>query len=283
MGNGLSAEGRSILITGCSTGIGRCVALGLRDRGWRVFATARKMADVEELAGQGFESCKIDLADSDSIRSGFAWVLKQSGGKLDALFNNGAYGQPGAMEDISIEAMREQFETNVFGTHELTRLILPIMRGQGYGRIIQNSSVLGFVAMPYRGAYVASKFALAGLTEAMRIEMRGSGIDFILIEPGPITTKFRLNARKAFLKYIKPEESAFQEKYEGWMEQAKTEESSSMPFSLPPEAVLKKVIKALESKRPSTRYGVTIPTHIFWILRPILPRLWLDAILAKAV
>jgi short-subunit dehydrogenase len=273
--------GKNILITGCSTGIGYCVAQGLKKRGWRVFATARKVADVEKLQKEGFESCQIDLADSTSIKSGLQWVLKQSNGRLDALFNNGAYGQPGAMEDITRQAMREQFETNVFGTHELTSLVLPIMRKQGYGRVIQNSSVLGFVAMPFRGAYVASKFAINGLTEAMRVEMQGSGIEFILIEPGPIRTDFRKNARDAFLKFIKPENSAYQEKYQGWIKQATQDEAKKMPFSLPPQAVLDKVIKALESKKPKTRYGVTIPTHVFWVLRCIIPRRWLDKILFK--
>ncbi len=135
-----NSSGKNILITGCSTGIGYCVAQGLKKRGWRVFATARKMADVDKLKKEGFESCQIDLADSASIQSGLQWVLDQSDGRLDALFNNGAYGQPGAMEDITRQAMREQFETNVFGTHELTSLVLPIMRKQGYGRVIQNSS-----------------------------------------------------------------------------------------------------------------------------------------------
>jgi short-subunit dehydrogenase len=272
---------KSILITGCSTGIGHCVANGLRERGWQVFATVRQQKDVEVLLAQGFTACKIDLADSDSIREGLKWVLEQTGGSLDALFNNGAYGQPGALEDISRQALREQFETNVFGTHELTSLILPIMRRQGHGRVIQNSSILGFVAMPFRGAYVASKFALNGLTEAMRIETRGSGVDFILIEPGPITSDFRKNARKAFLKFINPEKSAYQEQYKNWAAQASADKPTKISFCLPAEAVLAKVLKALESKRPRVRYGVTVPTHVFWILRCILPRRWVDALLAK--
>ncbi|MBF0379611.1 MAG: SDR family NAD(P)-dependent oxidoreductase [Magnetococcales bacterium] len=273
---------KNILITGCSTGIGRCVARGLRKRGWRVFATARKKTDVDRLIDEGFESYQLDLASSTSIESAVKWVLELSGGRLDALFNNGAYGQPGAMEDISRQALREQFETNVFGTHELTSMVLPIMRKQGYGRIIQNSSILGFVAMPFRGAYVATKFAINGMTEAMRVEMHGSGIQFILIEPGPIKTEFRNNAREAFFRFIKVDQSAYKEKYQGWIKQATKEETTKVPFTLPPEAVLEKVIKALESKTPKTRYGVTTPTHIFWILRCIIPRRWLDKILLKA-
>ncbi|MBF0447688.1 MAG: SDR family NAD(P)-dependent oxidoreductase [Magnetococcales bacterium] len=273
---------KSILITGCSTGIGRCVAAGLRDRGWRVFAAARKLVDVEALSKMGFESCRIDLTDSDSIHAGVEWVLRQTGGGLDALFNNGAYGQPGAVEDLSRAALQEQFETNLFGTHELTRLVLPVMRRQGHGRVIQNSSILGFVAMPLRGAYVASKFALAGLTEAMRIEMDGSGIDFILIEPGPIKTAFRKNARAAFLKHVDLESSFFRAQYRGWTAEIGDEAVDKTPFALPPEAVLAKVIQALESKRPRVRYGVTVPTHLFWVFRCLLPRRWVDALLLRA-
>ncbi|MBF0585244.1 MAG: SDR family NAD(P)-dependent oxidoreductase, partial [Magnetococcales bacterium] len=189
---------QTILITGCSSGIGQCVAHGLKQRGYRVFATARQLKDVERLQQDGFETCQLDLDDSDSIRNAVEWVLTQTGGTLYALFNNGAYGQPGAVEDISRAALRAQFETNLFGTHELTSLLLPVMRRQGYGRVLQNSSVLGFVALPYRGAYVASKFALEGLTDTLRLEWRNSGIHFSLIEPGPIQTAFRQNATRAF-------------------------------------------------------------------------------------
>jgi NAD(P)-dependent dehydrogenase (short-subunit alcohol dehydrogenase family) len=168
---------KNILITGCSTGIGLCVAHGLKERGWRVFATARKMVDVDKLKKEGFESCQIDLDVSDSIHSGVQWVLEQSSGRLDALFNNGAYGQPGAMEDITRQAMREQFETNVFGTHELTSLVLPIMRRQGYGRIIQNSSILGFVAMPFRGAY--PNFAACSAIDPIKQSFKFVGNQFM--------------------------------------------------------------------------------------------------------
>lgn len=279
----LSYQGgtRNILITGCSSGIGRCVAGGLRDRGWRVFASARRESDVFNLRGQGFDSVRLDLTDSQSIESALDWVLQQTGGRLEALFNNGAYGQPGALEDLPREALREQFETNLFGTHELTRRVLPIMRQQGGGRILQNSSILGFVAMPLRGAYVSSKFALAGLTETMRLEMRGSGIHFVLIEPGPIKSRFRENARKAFYKHINPEDSHHRDNYRGWVRKIEGhQDDAATRFTLPPEAVLAKVVKALESRHPRARYGVTFPTHLFWVLRCLLPRTWLDVLLA---
>jgi len=167
---------RTILITGCSSGIGRCVARGLATRGYRVFATARRREDVEHLRAEGLAGLQLDLADSASIAAAVDEVLERTDGHLYALFNNGAYGQPGAVEDLSREVLRLQFETNLFGWHELTNRVLPVMRQQGYGRIIHNSSVLGFVALPFRGAYTASKYALEGLTDTLRLELRGSGI-----------------------------------------------------------------------------------------------------------
>ncbi|MBF0428033.1 MAG: SDR family NAD(P)-dependent oxidoreductase [Magnetococcales bacterium] len=272
---------KTILITGCSSGIGQCVAHGLRERGYRVFATARKLEDVAILQQNGFEAHLLDLDDSASIRRAVEWTVQLTGGTLDALFNNGAYGQPGAVEDISREALRAQFETNLFGTHELTRLVLPIMRRQGYGRVIQNSSVLGFVALPYRGAYVASKFALEGLTETLRLEWRGTGIYFSLIEPGPINTLFRKNATLAFQKHVEISTSVHQEAYRAMEAQFQQQaHQGGARFSLPPEAVLKKVIHALESRRPKVRYGVTFPTHVFAILRRLLPHRALDHLLA---
>ncbi|MBF0126320.1 MAG: SDR family NAD(P)-dependent oxidoreductase [Magnetococcales bacterium] len=273
---------RTILITGCSSGIGQCVAHGLKKRGYRVFATARKEADVAILRQQGFEACQLDLDDSISIRDAVDWVLGQTGGTLHALFNNGAYGQPGAVEDLSREALRAQFETNLFGTHELTRLLLPVMRRQGFGRVIQNSSVLGFVALPYRGAYVASKFALEGLTDTLRLEWRGTGIHFSLIEPGPIRTAFRKNASLAFHRHVNSQDSIHQATYHAmeatFQQQAR---QGGGRFSLPPEAVLAKVIHALESRRPKTSYAITFPTHLFAILRRLLPRRVMDAILIR--
>ncbi|MDH5409199.1 MAG: SDR family NAD(P)-dependent oxidoreductase, partial [Gammaproteobacteria bacterium] len=161
---------RSILITGCSSGIGLCVAQGLHDRGHQVIASARKMEDVKKLRALGLTSLQLDLDDSISIRNAVVQTLEMTEGKLDALFNNGAYGQPGAVEDLSRDVLRAQFETNLFGWQELTNRVIPIMRQQGHGRIIQNSSVLGLVSMAYRGAYNASKYALEGISDTMRLE-----------------------------------------------------------------------------------------------------------------
>ncbi|MBF0163214.1 MAG: SDR family NAD(P)-dependent oxidoreductase [Magnetococcales bacterium] len=273
----------TILITGCSSGIGLCVAQGLRARGHRVFATARQHEDVGRLVAMGFESHHLDLDDPASIQAAVTWALSHTGGTLDALFNNGAFGQPGAVEDLSRDALRAQFETNLFGTHELTRLVLPVMARQGHGRVIQNSSVLGFVALPYRGAYVASKFALEGLTDTLRLEWQGTGLHFILIEPGPIRTRFRANATLAFKRHVDAPSSRHAQRYQAMETHFKQKaQQGGGTFSLPPEAVLAKVIHALESPKPRNRYRVTTPTHLFALLKRLLPERVMDAILARA-
>jgi NAD(P)-dependent dehydrogenase (short-subunit alcohol dehydrogenase family) len=271
---------RSILITGCSSGIGRCVAHGLAQRGYRVFASARQDTDVEQLNAAGLESLQLDLSDSGSIERATEDLFSRTGGRLDALFNNGAYGQLGAVEDLSRDVLRDQFETNLFGWHELTNRVLPVMRAQGHGRIIQNSSVLGFVALPFRGAYNASKYALEGLMDTLRLELRGTGIYVSLVEPGPIESRFRANAYAVYKRTINPETSVHREKYRR-LEQRLTTEGPVVPFTLPAEAVLKKVIKALESPRPRARYYVTFPTYLFAALKRVLTDRALDRVLAK--
>ena len=271
---------KTVLITGCSSGIGYCAAHQLRERGYRVFATARQAGDVERLAGEGFEAFRLDLADSASIESAVRQVLENSGGGLYGLFNNGAYGQPGAVEDLSREALREQFETNLFGTHELTSLVIPVMRRQGHGRIVQNSSILGFAAMRYRGAYNASKFALEGLTDTLRLELAGSGVEVSLIEPGPIASRFRDNALLMYRKHVDPEHSPHRAVYEA-LEARLQKEGPVVPFTLGPEAVVARLIHALEARRPRTRYYVTVPTYLFGYLRRMLPDRAMDWVLGK--
>lgn len=271
---------KSILITGCSSGIGRCVAQGLHARGYRVFATARKAADVADLQFQGLESLLLDLDDPASIHTAVDEILTRTGGTLDALFNNAGYGQPGAVEDLRRDVIRAQFETNLFGTLELTNRIIPIMRAQGQGRIIQNSSLLGLVALPYRGAYNASKFALEGLTDTLRLELAGSGIHVSLIEPGPIKSRFRANAHAAYRRNIHPEPSAHRIRYQG-LEKRLVKIGPAAPFTLPPEAVLKKVMHALESPRPKMRYYVTLPSYFFALIRRLLPGRALDWVLQQ--
>jgi len=271
---------KTILITGCSSGIGLCVARGLSSRGYRVFATARKSADVEVLQKEGLESLLLDLDDPHSILAAVEEILIRTNGQLHALFNNGAYGQPGAVEDLSRDVLRAQFETNLFGWHQLTNLVLPVMRRQGHGRIIHNSSVLGFVALRYRGAYNASKYALEGLADTLGLELTGTNIHVSLIEPGPITSRFRENAFAAYKRNIEPDGSAHREKYMQ-MEQRLTTEGPAVPFTLPAEAVLKKVIKVLESPRPKARYYVTFPTYLFAFLKRVLTDRALDRVLYK--
>jgi NAD(P)-dependent dehydrogenase (short-subunit alcohol dehydrogenase family) len=271
---------RTILITGCSSGIGLCCAHGLRARGWRVFATARKPADVERLAAEGLESLPLDLADPASLNAAVDEILARSGGRLDALFNNGAYGQPGAVEDLTREALREQFETNVLGWHELTRRVLPVMRRQGHGRIVYNSSVLGFVALRYRGAYTASKYAIEGLADTLRLELRGTGIHVSLVEPGPIESRFRANAFLAYRRNIDAAHSVHREAYLH-MEHRLGKQGPAVPFTLPPEAVLKKLVHAIESPRPRPRYYVTFPTYLFGLLKRLLPTRLLDRLLYR--
>ena len=273
-------EKRSVLITGCSSGIGECVARGLHERGYRVFASVRNADDCAAFQQAGIESLVLDYADSASIKSAVEQVLELTGGRLYALFNNGAYGQPGACEDLSREAMRQQFETNVFGWMELTNLVLPVMRTQGYGRIIQNSSILGFTAMSMRGAYNASKFAIEGFSDTLRLELAGTNIHVSLIEPGPVESRFRANAYLAFQQHIEVEKSVHRERYTKMIERFETS-GNVQPFTLPPEAVLKRVVHALESRQPRIRYPVTFPTYLFAWLKRLLSDRMLDRILRR--
>ncbi len=271
---------KTVFITGCSSGIGYTTALELKKRGYRVICSARKAEDVDLLRLEGFECLQLDLADSNSIQQAVQQLVALTDGKVDALFNNGAFGQPGAVEDLSREVLRNQFETNFFGTHELTNLLIPLMRAQGHGRIIYNSSVLGFVAMKFRGAYNASKFALEGLADTLRLELRGSGIDIVLIEPGPIESRFRQNAFAQYQKHIDPSRSFHQDTYRA-MEIRLQKPGPAAPFTLPAAAVAEKVIAALEASRPKIRYRVTVPTHLFSWLKRLLPTRLLDKILVS--
>lgn len=272
---------KSILITGCSSGIGLAVAEGLDRRGYRVFATVRRKEDIEKLTKKGLESLHLDLDDSFSIQSTLGEIFRRTGGTLYALFSNGGYGQPGAVEDLSREAIRGQFETNLFGTMELINRVIPIMRKQGFGRIIQCSSILGFVALPYRGAYIASKYALEGLTDTLRQELSNTLIRVSLIEPGPISTHYKVNSLKFFKKYISVETSPHIESYK-YLEDRLSEIDSKSLFTMPPTAVLRKVMHALESNNPKIRYHVTFPTHLFAVLKRVLPDFLLDKVLLKA-
>lgn len=272
---------KSILITGCSSGIGYCVARGLQQRGYRVFATARRSESVEMLNAEGLESIQLDLDDSASIKQAVEEILRRTDGTLYAVFNNGAFGLPGAVEDLSRDAIRAQFETNFFGWLELTNLLLPVMRKQGYGRIIKNSSVLGLVAMPYRGAYNSTKFAIEGLSDTLRLELRDTDIHVSLVEPGPILSRFRANSLTALQQHIDVENSVHKQRYQRVLMRL-NKEGPAVPFTQPPEAVLKKVIHALEARKPRARYYVTFPTYLFGYLKRVLPTTTLDKLLRLA-
>ncbi len=273
---------KTILITGCSSGIGYDAAKTLAARGWRVFATCRQESDCARLRDEGMESFRLDYSDANTISEAVQTALTRSGGTLDALFNNGAYAIPGAVEDLPTDALRANFETNFFGYHELIRQVIPVMRRQGSGRIVQCSSVLGFAAMKWRGSYVATKFALEGLTDTLRLEMRDTAIGIVLIEPGPITTKFRENARSQFEKWIDWDRSPRAEQYRGsLLARLYDAKDRPDPFELPPSAVTKKLIHALEAPRPRPRYFVTTPTYIASWLNRLFSTPLRDRIVAK--
>ncbi len=273
-------SGRAILITGCSSGIGLTCARGLKARGWRVFATARQDADLKRLEAEALEAFYLDYADAKSVAACAAEVAKRGGGRLDALFNNGAYGQPGAVEDVSRAVLEAQFAANVFGWHQLTRACLPLLRANGGGRIVNCSSVLGLVAMKWRGAYNASKFAVEALSDTLRMELAGSNIHVVLIEPGPIATRFAEHALEAFDRNIDEKASHYRDAYA--RQRARLGRGGTNRFKLPPEAVFEKLLRALESSRPRARYYVTTPTYLMAWARRLLPQRMLDRLVQKA-
>lgn len=264
------AENRSILITGCSSGIGEAAARIMNRRGWRVFATARKPDDVERLAAEGLDAHHLDYEDRDSIAACASHVLEATGGKLYAVFHNGAYGQPGAIEDLKPDVLRTQFEANFFGWHDLTHRLLPAMRTNGRGRIVLCSSVLGLVPLPFRGAYVASKYALEGWGETLALELDGTGIRVSLIEPGPIRTKFDDNARAAFHANVDMEASRHKHVYAARLA-ASQDDGPATRFRLEADDVVDKLIDAVERDRPKLRYFVTTPTYLLDGLKRVLP------------
>ncbi|ENP0855623.1 SDR family oxidoreductase [Vibrio vulnificus] len=270
-----------VLITGCSSGIGYVCAHALQKSGFEVIASCRNLRDVERLQSEGLTCIQLDLADSNSISLAVQQALEISDGRLYGLFNNGAYGQPGALEDLPTDALRAQFESNFFGWHQLVREILPIMRKNKQGRIVQNSSVLGFAAMKYRGAYNASKFAIEGWSDTLRLELDGTNIHIAILEPGPIETRFRYNALQAFLQWIDIENSPHRESYLAQKDRLENTNSKSR-FVLPAESCIEPVLHALTSQKPKIRYRVTIPTKLFAVFKRILPTRWLDEILKRA-
>lgn len=273
----------SILITGCSSGIGYDAAHGLAKHGWRVFATCRKPEDCARLEAEGLESFPLDYTDSASLNDAVTETLSRTGGTLDALFNNGAYAIPGLLEDLPTDGFREIFETNFFAQHELTRQLIPTFRKQGHGRILMNSSILGFAALPWRGAYNTTKYAMEGWADTLRLEMYRTGIHVVLIEPGPITSQIRENSQAHYKKWIDAENAARSADYKQKLEpRLFANVGKPDQFELPASAVTSVVIKALEAKTPKARYRITTPTKVIAVLKRILPTSWLDKVLLKA-
>lgn len=272
---------RTIIVTGASSGIGAHCARALRAEGWRVFATARKSADIDALAADGLEALYLDYREAESIAALFSEVMERTGGRLDALFNNGAYSQAGAVEDLSVGAIREQFEANFFGWHDLTQRAVPVMRGQGSGRIVHCSSILGLVPYRFRGAYAASKHAVEGLMLCQRIELKGSGVHVSLIEPGPVRSKIASNGLPWFLKNVDHAKSVHREAYAA--ELRRLEAGGSVSRAKPgPEAVHAVLRHALLSRRPRPHYVVTWPARIAVALARVLPAGLLYRMLARS-
>ena len=270
-----------ILITGCSSGIGLATAHVLRENGWHVLASVRQEKDIAALTELGFETILLDYAKSSSLTAARDYLLEHHGGRIDALFNNGAYAQPGAVEDLPRAALSALFDTNLFGVHELTMLLIPLMRAAGKGRILNCSSVLGLVAAPWRGAYVSSKYALEGLTDTMRLELKETGISCVLINPGPITSRIRQNSIHHFERHVDWKNSIRKEQYEHTLIKRLYGPNEPDRFELPAKAVGDVVLKALSAKKPRARYYITRPTWIAAILKRILTAHALDRVLAK--
>jgi short-subunit dehydrogenase len=271
-----------VLITGCSSGIGLASAHCLQARGWHVLPTARRADDLERLRSDGFDPIPLDLVDSQSVAEAVKMALERCGGKLGGLVNNAGYAQFGAVEDLGREALRRQFETNVFGMQELTNLLIPTFRQQGLGRIVNVSSAYGRISAPLVGAYCASKYAMEALSDAMRIELRGSGVAVSIIEPGPIVTEFRRNAASQSAAHLELERGRFGTKYAKSFRRAQERSDKPKPFSAPPEAVATRVLHALTSTRPKRRYCVTLPAYVGAAMRRVAPDALLDALLANS-
>ena len=276
-------QSRTVLVTGCSSGIGAATATHLRDRGWQVFPTARKPADLEALRAAGFAPIPLDLADPASIESAARDLLARTGGCLGALVNNAGFCQAGALEDLPRAALRAQFETNVFGLHDLTRHLLPAFRQQACGRIVNISSVLGRISSPMLGAYCASKFALEALSDALRIELWRTGIWVALVEPGAIVSRFRKNAAEALDRSVDRDRSGFGAVYASEIERRRRQIKKPDFFTRPPEEVARKILHALESPRPRRRYRVTLPARLAELAVRFIPQAWTDPLLARRV
>lgn len=272
-------KNKTILITGCSTGIGHDAALTLAKRGHRIIAACRKQADVDRLISFGLESVQMDVASPSSIAKAFAEVLDKTEGQLDVLINNAGYTQAGALEDIHFDVLYEQFATNVFGLMELTRLAIPIMRQQQQGRIINISSIFGIVSMPFHGAYIASKHAIEGLSDTLRLELKSSGIKVISIQPGPVTSNLKETILDYSLKKLDVVNSHFHHQYWRMLGPFREKRRKTI-FTRGAHVVTNKLIHAIEVSSPKTKYPVTWVAYFCIFLKRILTVTMLDRIMS---
>lgn len=275
-----TTSGRWVLVTGASSGIGRAATRSLAETGFRVIATARADADLEELRAEGLEALRMDLADPDAVELAAGRSLSLAGGRLWGLVNNAAMAVPGALEDLDRSALEAQFRVNILGTHQLTQLLLPAMLEHGEGRIVNVSSLLGMVAMPRRGAYSASKFALEGMTDALRMELAGTGVEVSLVVPGPVRSRFRINAQSSFDEHVDETRSRHAARYRR-MRKERQDPDGRLPFSVAPEKVARSIRHALTARRPRARYWVTTPTWVMGTLKRLLPTRLMDALIRR--
>ena len=274
---------RSVLVTGCSSGIGEATAYYLRDHGWTVFPTARKAEDLEKLRNDGFDAIELDLTNSDSVRQAVKLLLEKVPEGLGAIVNNAGLAMPGAVEDMNRDALRKQFEVNVFGTQELTNALIPTFRQQGWGRIVTVSSIYGLIAAPMVGAYCASKFAVEALADAQRVELTGTGISLSLIEPGPIVSAFRRNAAAAMEENVMTDDVRYAESYKKEAARRKKQFKKVDFINRPPEDVAKKIFHALESSSPRKRYVITLPAHLGGFMARFVPSALIDRVMARGL
>jgi len=274
-------ESKNVVITGCSTGIGAAAARLLKDRGWNVVATARKSDDLKTLEEQGFHAVKLDIADEASVTEAVQSIMTVFKGRVGAIVNNAGFGQSGAVEDLTREVLRYQFEVNLIGMQDFTNRFIPVMRQQGWGRIINISSVLGRISLPFMGSYAATKFAMEALSDALRVELHGSGIAVSLIEPGPISSAFRKNAADRARATLKFDKGAHADFYQHEVKRRDMQNSKPDFFTLPPEAVAEKIFKALNTQSPGIRYRVTLPAYSGEFVRRFLPHRLIDWVMIR--
>ena len=276
-------ENRSVLVTGCSSGIGLATAELLRDKGWSVFPSARKVEDLDMLEARGFSPIQLDVGSSVSIEATVDQILRANGGQLGAVVNNAGFGMPGAIQDLTRDAMRYQFEVNLFGLQELTNRLIPVFREQGYGRIVNVSSVVGRIALPFMGIYSASKFALEAVSDVQRVELSADAITVSIVEPGPILTRFSTNCAGEGETVLDTAQSRFGDSYKRYFDKRRSGGMSEDRFRLPPEAVARKILHALESSHPKIRYCVTLPAHLGSLAARFVPAAVIDRLMIHHV